>query len=104
LHYACKPCARPVLWPGRRSARPRRPAPAGVAEDAVDLVLCMSVDPGWGNQQLIPNSYDKLKRLRAALAEHVALEVDGGVHEETARRCAESGATAVPACGGVRRR
>jgi ribulose-phosphate 3-epimerase len=63
-----------------------------VAEEAVDLVLCMSVNPGWGNQKLIPNSYDKLKRLRAALPEHVALEVDGGVHQDTAHPCAEAGA------------
>ena len=41
----------------------------------------MSVNPGWGGQELIPASLDKLARMRAALPDRVALEVDGGVHE-----------------------
>jgi len=72
-----------------------------VAEEAVDLVLCMSVNPGWGNQTLIPASYGKLERLRAQIPDHVALEVDGGVHEETARRCAEAGANLLVAGSSV---
>jgi ribulose-phosphate 3-epimerase len=52
----------------------------------------MSVNPGWGSQELIPASLDKLARLRAALPAHVGLEVDGGVHEETAGACAQAGA------------
>jgi ribulose-phosphate 3-epimerase len=63
-----------------------------VARDALDLVLCMSVNPGWGSQELIPASLDKLARLRAALPARVGLEVDGGVHEETAGACAQAGA------------
>ena len=55
-----------------------------LAADALDLALCMSVNPGWGGQQFIPASLDKLARMRAALPEHVALEVDGGVHDATA--------------------
>ena len=51
----------------------------------LDLALCMSVNPGWGGQQFIPWSLDKLARMRCALPDHVALEVDGGVHETTAR-------------------
>jgi ribulose-phosphate 3-epimerase len=79
--------------------------PAGalreVAGEAVDLVLCMSVNPGWGNQKLIPYSYEKLRRLRAALPAHVALEVDGGVHEETAGPCAQAGANLLVAGAAV---
>jgi ribulose-phosphate 3-epimerase len=52
----------------------------------------MSVNPGWGGQQFIPSSLDKLARMRRALPDHVALEVDGGVHEATARSCVEAGA------------
>ena len=102
LHYALQAVREAGALAGAAIC-PATPAGAlrEVAEDAVDLVLCMSVDPGWGNQQLIPNSYDKLKRLRAALAEHVALEVDGGVNEETARRCAESGANLLVAGAAV---
>jgi ribulose-phosphate 3-epimerase len=65
---------------------------AEVAQDALDMALCMSVNPGWGAQKFIPASLDKLRRMRAALPESVALEVDGGVHEETAADCARAGA------------
>ena len=63
-----------------------------VANDSLDLALCMSVNPGWGAQELIPHSLDKLIRMRAALPEHVALEVDGGIHEETAAAVVRAGA------------
>ena len=60
--------------------------------DAVDMVLCMTINPGWGGQQLVPSSYSKLERLRAVLPERVAIEVDGGIDPETAPRCADAGA------------
>jgi ribulose-phosphate 3-epimerase len=63
-----------------------------VAHEVLDLALCMSVNPGWGAQQFIPWSLDKLTRMRGALPDHVALEVDGGVHEGTAAACIEAGA------------
>jgi ribulose-phosphate 3-epimerase len=59
----------------------------------VDQVLCMTVDPGWGGQAFIPASLDKLRRLRSLLPDHVDLEVDGGIDEETAGPCADAGAT-----------
>jgi len=63
-----------------------------ISHELLDMALCMSVNPGWGNQQFIPWSLDKLARMRGALPDHVALEVDGGVHEGTARACIEAGA------------
>jgi ribulose-phosphate 3-epimerase len=70
--------------------------PAGsldeIAGEMLDMALCMSVNPGWGNQQFIPSSLDKLARMRRALPEHVALEVDGGVHDATAGPCVQAGA------------
>ena len=63
-----------------------------IAHEMLDLALCMSVNPGWGGQEFIPWSLDKLTRMRRALPDHVALEVDGGVHEQTARACVEAGA------------
>jgi ribulose-phosphate 3-epimerase len=63
-----------------------------VAHEMLDLALCMSVNPGWGGQKFIPWSLDKLSRMRRALPENVALEVDGGVHEGTARAVVEAGA------------
>jgi ribulose-phosphate 3-epimerase len=63
-----------------------------VAADSLDLALCMSVNPGWGGQSFIPHSAGKLERLRAMLPGGVALEVDGGVHEQTIGTCVASGA------------
>jgi ribulose-phosphate 3-epimerase len=65
---------------------------AEIAAESLDLALCMSVNPGWGGQQFIPASLDKLARMRRALPQKVALEVDGGVHEATAGPVAQSGA------------
>jgi ribulose-phosphate 3-epimerase len=65
---------------------------AEVARESLDLALCMSVNPGWGGQKFIPASLEKLARMRSALPAHVALEVDGGVHDQTALPCAEAGA------------
>jgi ribulose-phosphate 3-epimerase len=73
---------------------PATPADAlsEVAQDSLDMALCMSVNPGWGGQEFIPNSLPKLARMRRALPDHVALEVDGGVHEQTAPQVVAAGA------------
>ena len=72
-----------------------------VAGDALDLALCMSVNPGWGGQSFIPASLAKLARMRSALPEAVALEVDGGVHEQTAAAVADAGANLLVAGSAV---
>ena len=56
-------------------------------------VLCMTVNPGWGGQEFIPASLDKIRRLRALVGPDVELEVDGGIDEHTAGPCADAGAT-----------
>jgi ribulose-phosphate 3-epimerase len=58
-----------------------------------DLLLCMTVNPGWGGQVFLPGSLAKLERLRAAIGEQPALEVDGGIDATTAGPCARAGAT-----------
>ncbi|MEA2405638.1 MAG: ribulose-phosphate 3-epimerase, partial [Thermoleophilaceae bacterium] len=58
-----------------------------------DLVLCMTVNPGWGGQSFIDHSPAKVARLRELLPDGVALEVDGGIDPDTAPLCAEAGAT-----------
>jgi ribulose-phosphate 3-epimerase len=63
-----------------------------VAAEVLDLALCMSVNPGWGGQSFIPHSLLKLERMRHALPPEVALEVDGGVHDETAGPVVQAGA------------
>ena len=63
--------------------------------DDIDLVLVMSVNPGFGGQSFIPEALDKLKVLRARidkLGRKIDLEVDGGINEETARAAIAAGA------------
>jgi ribulose-phosphate 3-epimerase len=59
--------------------------------DVVDIVLCMTVNPGWGGQPFIPSSVDKVARLRDLLPEAVAITVDGGIDTDTAGPCADAG-------------
>ena len=67
-------------------------AAAEVAPD-LDVLLCMTVNPGWGGQAFIPASLAKLERLRALLGPETTLEVDGGIDARTAGPCARAGAT-----------
>jgi ribulose-phosphate 3-epimerase len=60
--------------------------------DELDMVLCMTINPGWGGQKLVPSSYAKLERLRKLLPDGVPIEVDGGIDPDTAPRCAAAGA------------
>jgi ribulose-phosphate 3-epimerase len=62
-----------------------------VAHD-VDVLLCMTVNPGWGGQPFIEHSIEKVERLKRLLPPEVAIEVDGGVDAATAPRCAAAGA------------
>jgi ribulose-phosphate 3-epimerase len=61
--------------------------------DDVDLVLNMTVNPGWGGQAFLPASISKLARLRALIGDRPAIEVDGGIDADTAGACARAGAT-----------
>jgi len=66
----------------------------------LDLVLVMSVNPGFGGQAFIASQLAKIASLRKAidaLGKPIDLEVDGGVNPETARRCVEAGADALVA-------
>jgi ribulose-phosphate 3-epimerase len=71
---------------------PGTPAEA-VAELEPDMVLCMTVNPGWGGQKFLEHSLSKLARLRELIGPDIALEVDGGIDAESAARCASAGAT-----------
>jgi ribulose-phosphate 3-epimerase len=57
-----------------------------------DIVLCMTVNPGWGGQVFIPGSPDKVSRL-AQLVGEAKIEVDGGIDASTAGSIAEAGAS-----------
>jgi ribulose-phosphate 3-epimerase len=63
-----------------------------VAHD-IDVLLCMTVNPGWGGQPFIEHSIQKLERLKRLLPPEVAIEVDGGIDADSAPRCAAAGAS-----------
>jgi ribulose-phosphate 3-epimerase len=68
--------------------------------DQIDLVLVMSVNPGFGGQKFLSSQLKKIERLRAMIDEtgrDIVLEVDGGVTPETAPQCIAAGATALVA-------
>jgi ribulose-phosphate 3-epimerase len=71
----------------------------------VDMVLVMSVNPGFGGQSFIPQSLDKIRRVRRMLDERdlsdVELQVDGGITAETAAAVVEAGATVLVAGSAV---
>ena len=61
--------------------------------DAIDVALCMTVNPGWGGQPFIAHSLEKLPRVRALVGADVAVEVDGGIDPRTAPSCLQAGAS-----------
>jgi ribulose-phosphate 3-epimerase len=100
VHFEADPHAHRTLGAIREAGclaglalNPGTPAEAVSAlTGAADLVLCMSVNPGWGGQRFIDSSPAKVARLRE-LAPGGVLEVDGGIDTGTAPRVAEAGAT-----------
>lgn len=72
--------------------------------DAVDMVLIMSVNPGFGGQKFIPATLDKISRLRAMITERklaVDIEVDGGIDPVTAPQVIAAGANVLVAGSAV---
>ncbi len=66
--------------------------------DDLDLVLVMSVNPGFGGQSFIPSAYEKIRRLRAMLGSRaVDVSVDGGVKKDLVKPLAQAGATVLVA-------
>jgi ribulose-phosphate 3-epimerase len=92
VHYALKAVHEAGCLAGL-AINPATPPEAVVAAaDTFDILLCMTVDPGWGGQAFIDSSKDKVRRLRSILPDRVAIEVDGGIDSDTARPCREAGA------------
>jgi len=70
--------------------------------DRLDLVLVMSVNPGFGGQSFIHSQVDKVRRIRAMIGDRpIHIEVDGGVTPETAPLVAAAGADALVAGSAV---
>jgi ribulose-phosphate 3-epimerase len=70
--------------------------------DKLDLILVMTVNPGFGGQAFIPAQCEKIRRLKAMVAGRpIDIEVDGGVNAETVDAVARAGANAIVAGSGV---
>jgi ribulose-phosphate 3-epimerase len=87
---------------GKRAGVVLNPAtPAGAIEhviDRVDLVLVMTVNPGFGGQAFIPAMLEKIRRVKALVAgRDIDIEVDGGISPETASAVVSAGANALVA-------
>jgi ribulose-phosphate 3-epimerase len=66
--------------------------------DLVDLILVMSVNPGFGGQTFIPEACEKIRRLRALAGDRpIDIEVDGGITPETAPLAVQAGANVLVA-------
>jgi ribulose-phosphate 3-epimerase len=66
---------------------------AGAALKAnVDLVLCMSIEPGYSGQKFMPEALDRVRTLRSVLPPTIPIQVDGGIGPENARKVYEAGA------------
>jgi ribulose-phosphate 3-epimerase len=84
---------------GKRAGVALNPAtPAKILDyliDEVDLVLVMSVNPGFGGQSFISSQLRKIEAVRKLIEKagrEIRLEVDGGINPETARQCVDAGA------------
>ncbi|MFN2469832.1 MAG: ribulose-phosphate 3-epimerase [Gaiellaceae bacterium] len=77
------------------------PAEAARAAEAADLVLCMSIWPGYSGQAFIPETLERVRRLRVLLPDGVHVQVDGGVGSENAAALREAGANLLVAGSAV---
>lgn len=100
--------ARELRRLGARSSAALNPAtPVEMVEDMldeVDMVLLMTVEPGFGGQKFLDMVLPKIRRLRKAIGDRdISIQVDGGVSVETIERCAEAGANVFVAGSAVYR-
>lgn len=112
LHVECRsplePSLRHIRQRGLKSGLTLKP---GTPVEAVfpylplvDMVLIMTVEPGFGGQKFMPSALDKLRWLKAEREKrglHYLLEVDGGVDDTTAPLCVEAGADVLVAGSAV---
>jgi ribulose-phosphate 3-epimerase len=68
------------------------PEDVAAVADGVDIVLCMSIHPGYSGQAFMPEALDRVERLRALLPESTYIQVDGGIDNDNVRSVYEAGA------------
>jgi ribulose-phosphate 3-epimerase len=79
-------------------SKPEDVAPAAAG---ADLVLCMSIHPGYSGQPFREETYDRVRRLRALIVDEQRIQVDGGVGEQNIVRLRECGASLLVAASSV---
>ena len=68
------------------------PEDAASAAEGFDLMLCMSINPGYSGQEFMPEAIDRIRAVREALPRDVYVQVDGGINDKTIRPAHEAGA------------
>jgi ribulose-phosphate 3-epimerase len=84
-----------------KPATPIEDVAAAAIGAAADLVLCMSIEPGYSGQQFMPEAFERLRRLRELLPDSMRLQVDGGVKHENVHAAREAGASLLVAATAV---
>jgi ribulose-phosphate 3-epimerase len=74
---------------------------AALAAVPFDIVLCMSIEPGYSGQPFMPDAYDRIRRLRSLLPPEQHIQVDGGVGADNIRAVHEAGANLLVAGSAV---
>ena len=98
----CRRSARSARRPASRSIRARRSSAIEYVIDLIDLVLVMSVNPGFGGQAFIKSALGKISDIRAMTAGRpIDIEVDGGVGPDVSGQLAAAGANALVAGSAV---
>jgi ribulose-phosphate 3-epimerase len=59
----------------------------------VDIVLCMSIEPGYSGQEFMPEAYERIRTVRSLLPPDMHVQVDGGIGPDNARAVHEAGAS-----------
>jgi ribulose-phosphate 3-epimerase len=77
------------------------PEDVAAVADGVDIVLCMSIEPGYSGQQFQEATFERVRRLRAALPDGVRIQVDGGVGPENVKELYEAGASLLVAATAI---
>ena len=68
-------------------------AASAAIDGGVDVVLCMSIEPGYSGQEFMPDALDRIRAVRDALPEHVPVQVDGGIGLDTIQPARAAGAS-----------
>ena len=68
-------------------------AAAAAVSSGMDIVLCMSIEPGYSGQEFMPEALDRIRTVRAAIPPHMHVQVDGGIGPENIRAVRDAGAS-----------